>query len=132
MDHILVYDIAISQKKLQPVHNCPIIVYNKNGGNKMEFMTIRELSKSPKDTLTRLSKDGKAVLTNNGKPQALIFKVDGESFERTLSLLQKLEFMQNLTEMRLMSLQNGNTDMTMDEINAEISAARKERKNKSL
>ena len=57
----------------------------------MEFMTVRELSKSPKDTLTRLSKDGKAVLTNNGKPQALIFKIDGESFERTLSLLQKMQ-----------------------------------------
>ena len=94
----------------------------------MEFMTVRELSKSPKDTLTRLSKDGKAVLTNNGKPQALIFKIDGESFERTLSLLQKLEFMQNLSEMRLTSLQNGNADMPLDEINAEIAAARKERK----
>jgi len=94
----------------------------------MEFMTVRDLSKSPKDTLTRLSKDGKAVLTNNGKPQALIFKIDGESFERTLSLLQKLEFMQNLTEMRLASLKNGNAGMSLDEINAEIAAARKERK----
>ena len=77
----------------------------------MEFMTVRELSKAPADTLTRLPNGGKAVLTNNGKPQALIFKVDGESFERTLSLLQKLEFMQNLNEMRLVSLQNGNADM---------------------
>jgi len=91
----------------------------------MEFMTVRELSKSPKDTLTKLSKDGKAVLTNNGKPQALIFKIDGENFERTLSLLQKLEFMQNLSEMRLASLQNGNANMTLDEINAEITASRK-------
>ena len=97
----------------------------------MEFMTVRELSKSPKDTLTRLSKDGKAVLTNNGKPQALILKIDGESFERTLSLLQKLEFMQNLTEMRLASLRNGNADMSLDEINAEIIAARKKRRKKS-
>ena len=94
----------------------------------MEFMTVRELSKSPKDTLSRLSKDGKAVLTNNGKPQALIFKIDGDSFERTLSLLQKLEFMQNISEMRLISLQNGNDGMSLDEINAEIAAARKERK----
>ena len=94
----------------------------------MEFMTVRELSKSPKDTLTKLSKDGKAVLTNNGKPQALIFKIDGESFERTLSLLQKLEFMQNVSEMRLASMRNGNADMSLDEINAEITAARKERK----
>ena len=94
----------------------------------MEFMTVRELSKSPKDTLTRLSKDGKAVLTSNGKPQALIFKIDGESFERTLSLLQKLEFMQNLDEMRFTSMRNGNADMSLDEINAEIASARKERK----
>jgi len=94
----------------------------------MQFMTIRELSKSPKDTLTRLSKDGKAVLTNNGKPQALILKIDGDSFERTLSILQKLEFMQNLTEMRLTSMRNGNAGMSLDEINAEIAAARKKRK----
>ena len=94
----------------------------------MEFMTIRELSKSPKNTLTRLSKDGKAVLTNNGKPQALIIKIDGERFEQTLSLLQKLEFMQNLTDMRLASLRNGNANMPLDEINAEITAARKKRR----
>ena len=97
----------------------------------MEFLTVRELSKSPKETLTRLSKDGKAVLTNNGKPQALIFKINGESFERTLSLLQKLELMQNLTEMRLVSLQKGNAGMSLDEINAEIAAARKDRKKKT-
>ena len=88
-------------------------------------MTVRELTKSPKNTLTRLSKDGKAILTNNGKPQALIIKIDGENFEQTLSLLQKLEFAQNLTDMRLTSLKNGNVDMSLDEINAEINAVRK-------
>jgi len=97
----------------------------------MEFLTVRELSKSPKNTMTKLAKDGKAVLTNNGKPQALIFKIDGESFERTLALLQKLEFMQNSSEMRLQSKRNGNADMTLDEINAEIASARKERKKTS-
>ena len=94
----------------------------------MEFMTVRELSKSPKNTLTRLSKNGKAVLTNNGKPQALLVKIDGDSFEKTLLLLQKLEFMQNLNEMRLASIQNGTAGMSLDDINAEIKAARKERK----
>jgi len=94
----------------------------------MEFMTIRELSKSPKDSLTKLSKDGKAVLTNNGKPQALIIKIDGKSFEQTLSLLQKLEFMQSLAEMRLTSLRNGNASLSLAEINAEIAAVRKKGK----
>ena len=97
----------------------------------MQFLTIRELSKSPKLALTKLTVDKKAVLTNNGKPQALIFSIDGDNFEKTLSLLQKLEFMQNLTEMRLVSMKNGNSKMTLDEINAEIKAVRKKRKGKT-
>ena len=94
----------------------------------MQFLTIRELSKSPKETLSRLTEDGKAVLTNNGKPQALLFRIDANSFEKTLSLLQKLEFMQNLGDMRLVSMKNNNSEMTLDEINMEIKAVRRERK----
>ena len=97
----------------------------------MQFLTVRELSKSPKEALVKLNEDKKAVLTNNGKPQALIFKIDGNNLEKTLSLLQKLEFMQNITEMRLESFKKGNSKMTLDDINAEIKAARKERKSKA-
>jgi PHD/YefM family antitoxin component YafN of YafNO toxin-antitoxin module len=96
----------------------------------MEFVSVRELSKSPKAAFDKLTTDGKAVITNNGQPQAILVKVDAASFENTLSLLQKLEFMQNLTEMRLTSRRNGNSGMTLDEINAEIAAARAEQKKK--
>ena len=97
----------------------------------MQFLTIRELSKSPKEALIKLNEDRKAVLTNNGKPQALIFMIDGNNLEKTLSLLQKLEFMQNLAEMRLEAIKNGNSEMTLEEINAEIRAVRKNRANKA-
>ena len=96
----------------------------------MQFVTVRELSKSPKEALAKLTGENKAVLTNNGKPQALIIKIDENSFEQTLSMLQKLEFMNNLTEMRLTSMKNGNSNMTLEEINTEIKAARKKRKSK--
>jgi PHD/YefM family antitoxin component YafN of YafNO toxin-antitoxin module len=96
----------------------------------MEFVSVRELSKSPKDTFDRLGADGKAVITNNGQPQAILVKVDASSFENTLSMLQKLEFMQNLTELRLASRRNDSANMTLDEINAEIAAARAERQNR--
>jgi len=43
----------------------------------------------------------------------------------TQSTLKKQKFMQNLTEMRLTSMKNGNSKMTLDEINAEINSARK-------
>ena len=97
----------------------------------MQFLTIRELSKSPKEALIKLNEDRKAVLTNNGKPQALIFRIDGNNLEKTLSLLQKLEFMQNITEMRLEAMKKGRSKMTLDEINAEIKAVRKKRRSKA-
>jgi hypothetical protein len=96
----------------------------------MEFLSVRDLSKSPKLAFDRLETDGKAVVTNNGQPRAILVKVDASSFESTLALLQKLEFMQNLADMRLASRRNGTSDMTLEEINREIAAARKERKRK--
>jgi hypothetical protein len=95
----------------------------------MEFVSVRELCKSPKAAFDKIATDGKAVITNNGQPQAILVKVDAASFENTLSILQKLEFMQNLAEMRLASRCNGNSDLTLDEINAEIAATRADRKN---
>ena len=57
----------------------------------MQFLTIREFSKAPRIALSKLAQDGKAVLTNNGKPAAIIFPVNMESFERTLNLVQEIE-----------------------------------------
>ena len=57
----------------------------------MQFLTIRELSKSPKAALSKLARDGKAVLTNNGKPTAIMLKVNTESFESTYNLVQEIE-----------------------------------------
>ena len=57
----------------------------------MEFLTIREFSKSPKTALSRLAKDGKAVLTNNGKPAAIIFNVSPENFEKVFAFIQQAD-----------------------------------------
>ena len=57
----------------------------------MQFLTIREFSKSPKNALSKLSRDGKAVLTNNGKPAAIMLTVNTESFERVFNLIQEVE-----------------------------------------
>ena len=57
----------------------------------MQFLTIREFSKAPKTALTRLAQDGKAVLTNNGKPAAIMIAVNVDSFEQVFSLVQEAE-----------------------------------------
>ena len=92
----------------------------------MQFVSVRDLSKSPKAALAKLSADGKAVITNNGQPQAILVKVDTANFENTLALIQQLEFAQAIANMQQESMRNGNSNMTLDEINAEIRAARLE------
>jgi len=57
----------------------------------MLFLTIREFSKAPSAALTKLAPDGKAVLTNNGKPTAIVIPVNEESFERVFNLVQNDE-----------------------------------------
>jgi hypothetical protein len=61
------------------------------GGQKMQFLTLREFSKSPKAALAKLAQDGKAVLTNNGKPAAIMLNVDADSFERVFLLVKEVE-----------------------------------------
>jgi hypothetical protein len=57
----------------------------------LEFLSIREFNSAPRATQETLDRDGKLVLTNNGKPMALVFKLDSSNFETTLAAVQKLE-----------------------------------------
>jgi hypothetical protein len=57
----------------------------------MQFLSIREFTKEPRNALSKLARDGKAVLTNNGKPAAIMLTVNAESFEQVFSLVQEVE-----------------------------------------
>lgn len=57
----------------------------------MQFLSMREFSKTPKTALSRLARDGKAVLTSNGKPAALMINVDAKNFEMVFGIVQEAE-----------------------------------------
>jgi hypothetical protein len=57
----------------------------------MQFLSIREFSKAPSAALSKLAQDEKAVLTNNGKPAAIVIPVNTESFERVYNQIQEVE-----------------------------------------
>jgi len=57
----------------------------------MQFISIHEFNKSSKIALSKLAKDGRAVLTNNGKPAAIMLTVNSESFEKKLKIIQEVE-----------------------------------------
>jgi hypothetical protein len=61
----------------------------------MEFLTVREFTSSLRDSRGKLERYGKLVLTNNGKPMALMIKIGQTNFEEILKLAQQIEKIQS-------------------------------------
>ena len=93
----------------------------------MKFLSIRELRSSTSQLKDFLSNDGKIVLTTNGKPAALIIEVNEDTLEQTLLDIRIAQARRAIREMQEQSVRSGLDKMTLEEINEEIDAARRER-----
>ena len=94
----------------------------------MEFVTVRDFRAGTANVWEMLERDGKMVLTNNGKPTALMINIVNQDFEAVLDSINQAEFMRAVNNMRAIAAANGY--MTEDEIEAEIQSARAEQKSK--
>jgi len=75
-----------------------------------------------------LTDDGKIVVTSNGKPKAIMIQVNETDFEETLAFLNQVKLSRAINKIRISAQKNGASEMTLDEINAEIALSRKERR----
>ena len=90
----------------------------------MEFLSIREFSSSPRKTRETLKRNGKIVLTNNGKPSMLDFNITGQDFKNIIEMLNRAEAMKLLEGIQIQAVRGGLSSMTNDEIDSEIAACR--------
>lgn len=91
----------------------------------MHFVATTEL-RQPK-AWDRLQHE-KAVVTSHGKPIAMLIPINEETFEETLEQVSRLEALRSLRTMQAQAKEAGDDTMSLDEINAEIAGARKERR----
>jgi PHD/YefM family antitoxin component YafN of YafNO toxin-antitoxin module len=96
----------------------------------MEFVPIRDLCASPKKVTSHLKRDGRVVITNNGRPAAIMIDVDSSSFEDTLHDLKWIQAKRALKELQTAAVKSGASKITMAEIDAEIAASRFERQSR--
>ncbi|MDR1803016.1 MAG: type II toxin-antitoxin system Phd/YefM family antitoxin [Treponema sp.] len=90
----------------------------------MDFLSVREFRASSKDIWRKLSRDGKMVITNNGKPTALLLDISNQDIEETLLALRQVRAMRLFNSMRADAERRG--FLSEQEIAAEIQAAREE------
>jgi hypothetical protein len=92
----------------------------------MQFYSERELSAYPQIIWQKLSETGELIITDNGKPRAIMIDVNGINLEDILSAIRQLAARKSINQIRLTSLKNGNYKMTETEIETEIKAARED------
>ena len=86
----------------------------------MKFITVRDLRTRPASVWVDLKKEQELIITNNGKPIALLTPLDEERLEDLLGAVRKARASEALRSMRETSAQKGTSTMSMDEINREI------------
>ena len=94
----------------------------------MKFITVRDFRTSSAAIWESLPQEQEMVITNNGKPVALLTPLSDRTLEETLSAVRKARAINAVKLIQQQSLKKGTNKMTLEEINNEISLSRKERR----
>ena len=88
----------------------------------MDFYTVQDMQMIPQSVWDKLSAGGEAVLTNNGKPVALLVDSSNNNPEELLRMVRQIKATALFHTMRKRAAKGG--FMEDASIGAEISAAR--------
>lgn len=91
----------------------------------MKFITVRDIRTSPAQIWKQLPIEQEMVITNNGKPIALLTPLSDKTLESTLKAFRKAKAINAVRIMQETSIKNGNSQLSSDEIEKEIKESRK-------
>ena len=94
----------------------------------MKFITVRDLRTTPAQVWKALPEEQEIVITNNGKPIALLTPLTDTDLEDTLASVRRARAINAVKKMQAGSVAEGISGMTMKEIDQEIRAYRKSKK----
>ena len=97
----------------------------------MKFITVRDFRTSSANIWKTLPEEQELIITNNGKPIALLTPLSDKTLEDTLSSIRRAKAINAVKLIQQQSIKNGTDKMTLEEINNEIKMARKKRKSEN-
>ena len=93
----------------------------------MRFVTVRNLRGKSGQIWKKLAKMKEMVITSNGKPIAILSPTTEEMLEESLAAIRQARAIHAVQTMQLKSVQKGLDRLSLEDINAEVRAARKSR-----
>ena len=94
----------------------------------MRFITVRDLRTTPAQVWKALPEEQEIVITNNGKPIALLTPLTDTDLEDTLASVRRARAINAVKKMQTAAVAEGISGMTMEDIDQEILAYRKSKK----
>lgn len=93
----------------------------------MDFISVRQLRTESAAVWKALATTKDLVVTSNGKPIAVLSTTTPETLEASLAALRQARAQLAVTAMQQRARETGADRFTLDDINAQIEAARLER-----
>ena len=90
----------------------------------MKFITVRDIRTTPAKIWKELPEEQEMVITNNGKPIALLTPISDESLEETISAVRQARAIEAVRVMQQSAKARGLDSMTQTEIEDEIRQSR--------
>ena len=94
----------------------------------MKFMTIRDLRSKTAELRKDLAADQEIVVTANGRPFAVMTRVEPDKLEREIMAIRRARAQAAVSRIRAGAKAAGLDRMTMDEIDAVVARTRRERR----
>jgi antitoxin (DNA-binding transcriptional repressor) of toxin-antitoxin stability system len=94
----------------------------------MKFISVRDFRTSSAGIWKKLPEEQEMVITNNGKPIALLTPLSDKTLENTLASIRQAKAINAVKLIQQESVSKGKNKITMEEINEEIKRIRKESK----
>jgi antitoxin (DNA-binding transcriptional repressor) of toxin-antitoxin stability system len=94
----------------------------------MKFVSVKDFKTSSARIWKKLPEEQEMIITNNGKPIALLTSLTDKTLENTLSAIKQAKAINAVKLIQQESLKKGMEKITMEEIDEEIKRVRKQSK----
>jgi len=93
----------------------------------MKFLSVRDLRGKSAQIWKELPEEREMVVTNNGRPIAILVAITEANLEESLSALRRSRSVEAVVSLQRRSVEKGTDRIPLDEINAEIKFVREKR-----
>ncbi len=94
----------------------------------MKYITVRDFRSKSAKVWDTLSTERELVVTSSGRPLAILSFVTEDTVESALRSIRRARAEEAVAHVQSRSLENGMSEVSLDDINKEIKAVRKRRR----